>query len=130
MHAVLLALALVCVVIAGLFFDVALQAADFGVTFQLTMGLLVAFIVTMAILVFLASMVYRASFLKVKTGTEALVGAKGVAITDLKPKGTVRVMSEFWQAIAKDHEIASGAEVDVVGIDGLFLVVKRHLEKA
>jgi membrane-bound serine protease (ClpP class) len=130
MHAVLLALALVCVVIAGLFFDVALQTGDFGVTFQLTIGLFVAFIVTMVILVFLASMVYRASFLKVKTGTEALVGAKGVAITDLKPKGTVRVMSEFWQATAKDHEIANGAEVDVVGIDGLFLVVKRRLEKA
>jgi membrane-bound ClpP family serine protease len=130
MHAGLVVLGLVCVLAAWLFLDVALQAGAFGASFQLALGFFIALVVTLVILVFLLYKVYRASSLKVKTGKEALIGAKGLAVSDLKPKGTVRVMSEFWQAVAKDGKIANGTEVDVIGMDGLFLVVEACVEKA
>ena len=73
---------------------------------------------------------FRAQFKRVKTGREALVGATGTATTDLNPRGEVRVMSEFWEAIAKDANIAAGQTVEVIGMDGLTLVVKSAEQKA
>ena len=72
----------------------------------------------------------RAQHKTVKTGKEALIGAYGVATTDLKPKGEVRVKGEFWQAKAKDGEIPSGSPVEVLCLEGMFLVVKpANVEK-
>ena len=130
MHAGLVALGVVCVLIASLFLDSISQGGAFGVDFQLALGLLVALLVAIIILAFLLTKVYRASHLRVKTGKEAIIGAKGLTVTDLNPKGTVKVLSEFWQAVAKDDEIASSVEVEVVGMDGLFLVVRPCVEKA
>jgi membrane protein implicated in regulation of membrane protease activity len=73
---------------------------------------------------------FKAQFKRVKTGREALIGAAGTATTDLDPKGEVRVMSEFWEATAKDAKIPVGARVEVVGMDGLTLVVKAAEQKA
>jgi membrane-bound serine protease (ClpP class) len=72
----------------------------------------------------------KAQYAKVKTGKEALIGAKGVAVTDLNPKGEIRVVGEFWQATAKGTQIRSGQTVEVVGMEGMFLVVKPSEEKA
>ena len=66
----------------------------------------------------------KAQFKRVKTGREALIGAKGTAITDLNPKGTARVNSEFWEAATQDIAIKAGQQVEVVGMDGMTLVVK------
>jgi membrane-bound serine protease (ClpP class) len=66
----------------------------------------------------------RAQFKRVKTGKEALIGAKGTAITDLNPKGTARVNGEFWEAATQDIMIKAGQQVEVVGMDGMTLVVK------
>ena len=66
----------------------------------------------------------RAQFRRVKTGREALIGAKGTAITDLNPKGTARVNGEFWEAATQDIMIKAGQQVEVVGMDGMTLVVK------
>jgi membrane-bound ClpP family serine protease len=74
---------------------------------------------------------FRAQSTKVKTGKEALMGAKGVATTDLKPKGVVRVMREFWQAtVPKGASVTAGEEVEVTGMDGMTLVVKAAEQKA
>ena len=72
----------------------------------------------------------KAQFRRVKTGKEALIGAKGIATTDLKPKGEVRVVGEFWEAAAKDATIPAGQIVEVVSIDGVYLVVKPVEQKA
>ena len=49
-----------------------------------------------------------AQFRRIKTAKDALIGARGVAITVIKPKGEVRVMGEFWEATAKDTTITAG----------------------
>jgi membrane-bound ClpP family serine protease len=72
----------------------------------------------------------KAQFWQVKTGKEALIGAKGIATTDLKPNGTVRVSGEFWEATVKAGEINSGQAIEVVDMEGMFLVVKPDEQKA
>ncbi len=71
----------------------------------------------------------RAQYSRVKTGAEALIGTTGIAITDLNPKGEIRVMGEFWQAISRKASIKNGQMVEIVSMDGMFLVVKPAEEK-
>lgn len=53
------------------------------------------------------------------------VGHCGVALGELDPRGLVRVRGETWQALAaSDTPIPSGAPVEVIGRDGLILLVQ------
>ena len=113
---------LVYVAIYGITF-IGLSASD-DVALAATLFVVAAII----ILIFAAG--FKAQFRRVKTGKEALIGARGIATTDLNPKGEVRVMSEFWEATAKDAAIASGQEVAVVAMEGMTLVVKPAEQKA
>ncbi len=79
---------------------------------------------------FLVYKVAKARRLKVVTGAEALTGAFGVAVSELKPKGEVRVRGEFWQAKTEEESIRKGEKVEVVGREGLFLTVRSVKEKA
>ncbi len=58
------------------------------------------------------------------TGQGELVGLAGKAQTDLSPEGMVFVRGEIWQAEA-EGEIASGDRIEVVGVDGLRLRVRK-----
>jgi membrane-bound serine protease (ClpP class) len=104
--------------------------ASSEVTSQITLALVVIVAVTLAIAAWLVYAAAKAQLAKVKTGKEALIGAVGVAVTDLKPKGEIRVNWEFWEAIAKDAPISNGQTVEVVGMQGMFLLVKPSEEKA
>jgi membrane-bound serine protease (ClpP class) len=57
-------------------------------------------------------------------GSEALLGAEGVAMTDCRPDGQVRVRGERWQAVCADGADAGDAVV-VDGVSGLTLQVRR-----
>ncbi len=91
---------------------------------QVQAVLIIALIVAAVVTAFLLYKALQARFLKVKTGKEALIGSIGVAVTDLKPKGEVRVLSEFWQAEALSGWIERGAKVEVTNMEGLFLIVR------
>ncbi len=56
-------------------------------------------------------------------GIEALVGRRGVALSDLRPDGQVRIVGERWQARCASG-CDRGAEVVVTGHDGLELEVR------
>lgn len=73
---------------------------------------------------FLAYKVVQAKRLKVKTGPESVEDSTGVAATALAPYGEVRVGGEFWRARAEEGSIDRGAEVTVVGREGLLLIVR------
>jgi len=83
-----------------------------------------------AIVVAIFAAGFKAQFRQVKTGREALIGAVGTATTALNPKGIVRVMSEFWEAKVEGETVAAGAEVEIVGMDGMTLLVKAAEHKA
>ncbi len=67
----------------------------------------------------------RAQRTKVRTGTEGLIGAVGVARSALSPDGQVHVRGEMWTAEAEDRKpIREGDRVVVIGVEGLRLRVR------
>jgi membrane-bound serine protease (ClpP class) len=56
-------------------------------------------------------------------GAESLVGAVGVAASECRPRGRVRVRGELWQAICDDG-VDPGDPVVVEGVSGLTLHVR------
>lgn len=55
----------------------------------------------------------------------ALIGAEGVALTDLRPIGVVRVDGKRLDAAAESHHIDSGSTVKIVHVDGLQIKVRE-----
>lgn len=129
MHAWLAFLAGVLVVVGAiLIYSASVGIAYYGIAIQIEAALAIALLVIAAISTWLFYAGVMAQYKMVKTGKEALIGSKGVTTTDLKPKGEVRVLGEFWQAKIQDGEIAAGAPVQVVGMEGMFLIVKPAAE--
>ncbi len=62
---------------------------------------------------------------KIKTGSEGMIGLEGEVIKPLTPDGIVRVSDEYWRARSTGESLVVGEEVEVVGINGLTLQVKR-----
>jgi len=81
-------------------------------------GAFFAFIVTKAI---------QAQRTPPAMGASTLIGKAGEARTDLNPTGTVYVASELWTAEAQGADIQSGSPVEIVGVDGVKLLVKRKV---
>ncbi|MBI5033757.1 MAG: nodulation protein NfeD [Chloroflexi bacterium] len=62
----------------------------------------------------------------VLSGSEAMIGAEGVALSDIAPSGMAHVKGEDWSAETQEGSISKGEEVQVVAIEGLRLkVVKK-----
>ena len=59
------------------------------------------------------------------TGTSALLGQQGVALSPLDPNGQVRVRGEIWKARTEGEVPLKGERIEVLGIEGLTLVVRR-----
>lgn len=72
--------------------------------------------------------VLRTQRLPTRSGSEALLGQDGVAISDLTPRGTVRIRGEDWSAIADVTPIAAGETVEVLAVEGVTLRVHRPYE--
>ncbi len=68
----------------------------------------------------------RAQKRRVQTGREGLIGAVGVARTELAPAGTVFVLGELWSAESADGVIPAGQRVRVTRVDGLRLEVRKE----
>ena len=81
-----------------------------------------------AFFLFALSAGIRAQRAKVISGIGTMVGATGVATSDLDPWGTVQVRSELWSAVAEGGEtIRKGERVRVVGVEGLKLRVIKEM---
>lgn len=113
-----------------LLFEASYGVAFFGLGFQMLVAIAITLFVIAGIIAWLLYAAVRAQYRRVKTGEEALIGAIGSAVTDLAPKGEVRVNGEFWRATTKEAKISNGQIVIVVGLEGMFLTVKPVEEKA
>ena len=97
--------------------------------FGLSVSLILSFAVVSAVLVFfVVSMALRSHRRPVVSGSEELVGATGHALSTFSGEGSVRLHGEVWSARSQ-VPVATGEEVEVVGRDGLVLLVK-HRKKA
>ena len=68
--------------------------------------------------------VAKAKKIKPRIGEGDLVGKKGVAITDIKPEGQVKVSGEIWKA-ESDEEIRKGDKIMVSEQKRLKLKVRK-----
>jgi membrane-bound serine protease (ClpP class) len=59
------------------------------------------------------------------TGAEGMVGMIGKVTEPLKPKGTVKIKDEYWNARSAAGNIDAGESVEVVDIEGLNLKVRK-----
>jgi len=97
------------------------QAPFLRVSFQLA-----AFIalLTGAFFLFAVGAGIRAQRARARMGSETLIGAEGIARTEIAPEGMVYVAGEMWTATAESGRIPEGSRIVVVGIDGLRLRVR------
>jgi len=58
-------------------------------------------------------------------GLPTMIGSKGKVASSLAPEGMVRIKGELWGATCEVGNINTGEAVEVVGEDGLKLVVRR-----
>ena len=131
MHAAVAFIIGILVTIAAFLIFAAVTGNNYyGISIGLEAILAALLVVVALILVFIFYFGVKAQYIKVKTGREALIGARGIATTDLTPKGEVRVMGEFWEATVKDTKVSAGQPIDVVGLEGMVLVVKAAEQKA
>lgn len=96
-----------------------------GVNLQI--GVLIAL---MAALAAFAIITYwlgsRALKKKPVVGLTDMVGARGRAVSDIAPEGTIRIKGELWESKAEGRKISAGTKVTVVGQEGLKLIVRRE----
>jgi membrane-bound serine protease (ClpP class) len=59
------------------------------------------------------------------TGPETMVGKQGEVVTDLTPKGEVRVQGEIWRAESISGNILKGEQVTVKTLKGLVIIVEK-----
>jgi membrane-bound ClpP family serine protease len=62
---------------------------------------------------------------RISFGAEALLGSGGVAVTDIAPEGLVQSSGERWSARSGEGPIRAGERVEIVGREGLCLLVRR-----
>src|SRR4029077_16159031 len=79
---------------------------------------------TGAFFMVVAGLSVRTMRTKPTTGREGMLGLKGVAATELNPRGTVDVRGELWNAVS-DVRTAPGESVEVMEVDGLLLKVRK-----
>ncbi len=72
---------------------------------------------------FLTFMVVRAHKQQVRTGSEGLINERGIARSDLDPRGKVFVHGEIWDAESEDA-VKSGDPIAVEAVEGMLLRVR------
>jgi membrane-bound serine protease (ClpP class) len=71
-----------------------------------------------------ATLAFRAYRAKPRGGTDGLIGELGLVRERIDPEGLIFVHGEYWRAKAGER-LEPGEKVEVEGVDGLVLKVKR-----
>ena len=92
---------------------------------KIWLSVLIISAILIALFAFLIFKVAQAQRRKPKVGPEALIGAEGIAITDIDPEGEVRVEGEIWRARSATEHIRRGEKVKIKRREGLTLIVEK-----
>jgi membrane-bound serine protease (ClpP class) len=88
-------------------------------------GVLIPTVITISLFfIAVAGIVFRSHLRRSMTGTEGMVGERGVAYTPLNPEGQIFVHGEYWRAESQEP-IAAGEPVEVLKVVDLKLLVRR-----
>jgi membrane-bound serine protease (ClpP class) len=85
-------------------------------------------VLVVAFFVFVLGKGILAQSRRISFGVESLVGSGGVAVTDIAPEGLVQSSGERWSARSDEGPIRAGERVEIVGREGLCLLVRRAKE--
>lgn len=77
-----------------------------------------------ALLVITLRMFARMRAKAVVTGAQSFIGERGESVADFSGEGMVRIYGELWRA-RSDQPLRRGDKVEVQGVDGLCLVVRK-----
>ena len=102
---------------------------QFGLLPALELQLLVFALFTLLLIVFTRPLVVK--FIKSNdtvSNVKALIGQHGITLTSIVPMqfGQVKVNGEIWTAVTEE-ELEENTRVEVIGIDGVKLMVKKAL---
>lgn len=93
---------------------------------EISMNIIILVVVlTTLFFLFAITFAIKAQKKKPVTGPEGIVGETGIAFSNLKLNGEVKVHGEIWNAESIDGEIKKGEEISVTKITNLKLFVKR-----
>lgn len=93
----------------------------------LSISLVLILVVSAGTALFFSSVIrlgIRARKAPPKTGTSDLIGRTGEVGQELKPEGKVLVNGEWWKAVS-DEPLDAGTAVEVLGVKGFTLIVRR-----
>lgn len=97
---------------------------------RISRSLIISLAIIMATISFVIfNLVLKSLKAKPFSGQEGLVGAVGVAKSDLAPSGMIRVQGELWKAKTSGDIIKAGEQVIVEKAEGLKLTVRQHDEQ-
>ena len=93
--------------------------------FSVLIGVMVAWAVfAAALFVFTTRTLKRQAVV----GLPTMIGSKGKVASSLAPEGMVRIRGELWGATSAEGNVDKDEEVEVVGEDGLKLVVRKAVK--
>ncbi len=92
--------------------------------------LIVVALLALAFFTFVIRKVAQARRRPHATGAESMVGATGVVTAALGPQGQVRVHGETWKARSEGTDLPKDQTVEVIGMEGLTLIVRPGAENA
>ena len=93
---------------------------------QITLPIKIAAGITFFIFVFIRHIAVIPSFhRKQVTGREGMIGEQGKVVKPLTPAGIINIKGEYWNAKSVADSIEIGENVEIVGVEGLTLQVKR-----
>jgi len=85
-------------------------------------------IILMVALAVYSHVMYRVGkptfLMRPKVAAEAIIGNEGKVTKRLAPEGYVKVQGVLWKATCSESELEVGDEVEVVGIEGLRLLIR------
>ena len=95
---------------------------DIVLPFSVLVGIMVAWAAfSVSLFVFTTQTLKK----QVPVGLPSMIGTSGKAASSLEPEGMVRIKGELWVATSAGGDIAAGENIEVVGEDGLKLVVRQ-----
>lgn len=92
-----------------------------NVSFDIFIFLLVIIIIGFVFI----SYVFLPQLKKPVTGSEGLIGMKGIALESFNNQGRVRVHGEQWKAVTKNGLIKKNDEIKIVDVHGLTVTVEK-----
>lgn len=92
---------------------------------QVSLEIFIGAILIISIILAFISYIFLPQFKKPVTGSEGLIGMKGIALESFEKEGRVLVHGEQWKAVTDDTSLKKGDEVVVLDVKGLTVIVKK-----